>query len=145
MGVVYAHVVHAHTSIEHLLVKKPWPRPSQAMKSPKPWPMAWPMISQSQSHEKPGQSPGFQAKPGRNITTHDIALSSAPEVTSSYVTTWVRVGVNRARALYDTVVSSVFHTLLFVPSSSGRCFPPASLSFHTLPYDSGSFCKRVIV
>ena len=42
----------------------------------------------------------------------DIALSSAPEVTSSYVTTWVRVGVNRARALYDTVVSSVFHTFL---------------------------------
>ena len=42
----------------------------------------------------------------------DIALSSAPEVTSSYVTTWVRVGVNRAQALYDTVVSSVFHTLL---------------------------------
>jgi hypothetical protein len=45
-------------------------------------------------------------------TFADIALSSAPEVTSSYVTTWVRVGVNRARALYDTVVSSVFHTLL---------------------------------
>ena len=44
----------------------------------------------------------------------DIALSSAPEVTSSYVMTWVRVGVNRARALYDTVVSSVFHPLLFV-------------------------------
>ena len=43
----------------------------------------------------------------------DIALSSAPEVTSPYVTTWVRVGVNRAQALYDTVVSSVFHTLLF--------------------------------
>ena len=42
----------------------------------------------------------------------DIALSSAPEVTSSYVTTWVRVGVNRAQALYDIVVSSVFHTLL---------------------------------
>ena len=38
---------------------------------------------------------------------------SAPEVTSSYVTTWVRVGVNRARALYDTVVSSVFHRLPF--------------------------------
>ena len=47
-------------------------------------------------------------------TDRDIALSSAPEVTSSYVTTWVRVGVNRAQALYDTVVSSVFHTLLFV-------------------------------
>ena len=75
MGVVYAHVVHAHTSIEHLLVKKPWPRPSQAMKSPKPWPMAWPMISQSQSHEKPGQSPGFQAKPGRNITRLHTSIS----------------------------------------------------------------------
>ena len=44
----------------------------------------------------------------------DIASSSAPEVTSSYVTTWVRVGVNRARALYDTVVSSVFHPFPFV-------------------------------
>ena len=47
-----------------------------------------------------------------DIVVCDIALSSAPEVTSSYVTTWVRVGVNRARVLYDTVVSSVFHTLL---------------------------------
>ena len=43
----------------------------------------------------------------------DIASSSAPEVTSSYVTIWVRVGVNRARDLYDIVVSSVFHTFLF--------------------------------
>ena len=39
----------------------------------------------------------------------DIALSLAPEVTSSYVTTWVRVGVNRAQTLYNTVVSSPFH------------------------------------
>ena len=44
----------------------------------------------------------------------DIALSSAPEVTSSYVTIWVRVGVNRAQALYDTIVSSMFHLLPFV-------------------------------
>jgi hypothetical protein len=46
----------------------------------------------------------------------DITLSSAPEVTSSYVMTWVRVGVNRARALYDTVVSSTFCEF---PLSSG--------------------------
>ena len=52
-------------------------------------------------------------KDGCRRSAHDIALSSAPEVTSLYVTTWVRVGVNRAQALYDTVVSSVFHTLLF--------------------------------
>ena len=43
----------------------------------------------------------------------DIASSSAPEVTSSYVTTWVRVGVSRARTLYDTVVSRMFHLFLF--------------------------------
>ena len=44
----------------------------------------------------------------------DITLSSAPEVTSSYVTTWVRVGVNRARVLYDTVASTMFHLFPFV-------------------------------
>ena len=43
---------------------------------------------------------------------HDIALSSAPEVTSPYVTTWVRVGVNQARALYNTVASTMFHLFL---------------------------------
>ena len=51
----------------------------------------------------------------------DIASSSAPEVTSSYVTTWVRVGVNRAQALYDIVASSVFHT-----------FPFCSIEFWTM-------------
>ena len=65
----------------------------------------------------------------------DIVSSSAPEVTSSYVTIWVRVGVNRARALYDTVVSRMF--CLF-PLSSGQCFPPVSLSFHTIPVPSVS-------
>ena len=49
-----------------------------------------------------------------NRAIDDIALSSAPEVTSSYVTTWVRVGVNRARALYDTIVSSMFSLLPLV-------------------------------
>ena len=52
-------------------------------------------------------------KSGTTDIRGDIALSLAPEVTSSYVTTWVRVGVNRAQALYDTVVSSVFHTIPF--------------------------------
>ena len=51
----------------------------------------------------------------------DIASSSAPEVTSSYVTTWVRVGVSRARTLYDTVVSRMF-----------RLFPFASIEFWTM-------------
>jgi hypothetical protein len=74
-------------------------------------------------------------------TSDDIASSSAPEVTSSYVTTWVRVGVNRARACTIQVVSSMFHSVPLFPSSSGRCIPPASLSFFTLPYDSGSFCN----
>ena len=45
----------------------------------------------------------------------DIASPSAPEVTSSYVTTWVRVGVNRARACTIQVVSSMFRS---VPSDS---------------------------
>ena len=44
----------------------------------------------------------------------DIALSSAPEVTSSYVTTWVRVGVNRARACTIQVASSMFRSVPFV-------------------------------
>ena len=30
----------------------------------------------------------------KNKLKGDVASSSAPEVTSSYVTTWVRVGVN---------------------------------------------------
>ena len=51
----------------------------------------------------------------------DIALSSAPEVTSSYVTTWVRVGVNRARICTIQVVSSVFHDI-----------PPVSIEFWTM-------------
>ena len=51
----------------------------------------------------------------------DIAPSSAPEVASSYATTWVRVGVNRAQALYDTVASSVFHM-----------FPFCSIEFWTM-------------
>ena len=54
----------------------------------------------------------------------DIASSSAPEVTSSYVTTWVRVGVNRARALYDTAVSSVFHTLPFASLEFWMMYSP---------------------
>ena len=48
----------------------------------------------------------------------DIASSSAPEVTSSYVTTWVRVGVNRARTCTIQVVSSMF-----------RVFPLCSIEF----------------
>ena len=51
----------------------------------------------------------------------DIASSSAPEVTSSYVTTWVRVGVNRARACTIQVASSIFCSV-----------PPASIKFWTM-------------
>ena len=79
-------------------------------------------ITQSQMEEMLCSLPSrcfvmWVSKAGRyktRLRVCDIALSSAPEVTSSYVTTWVRVGVNRAQALYDTVVSSGFHTLLFV-------------------------------
>ena len=69
--------------------------------------------------------------------THiDIASSSAPEVTSSYVTTWVRVGVNRAWALYDTVVSSTFYLLPFV---SIEFWTMRSISFSRFPYTSIRF------
>ena len=44
----------------------------------------------------------------------DIALSSAPEITSTYVMTWVRVGVNRARTCTIRVVSSMFRSVPFV-------------------------------
>ena len=42
----------------------------------------------------------------------DIASSSAPEITSSYVMTWVRVGVNRAQACTIQVASCRFHSVL---------------------------------
>ena len=67
----------------------------------------------------------------------DIASSSAPEITSTYVMTWVRVGVNRAWALYDTVVSSMFH--LF-PLVSIEFWTMHSANFSQFPYSSGSFC-----
>ena len=76
------------------------------------------------------------------MESDDIALSSAPEVTSSYVTTWVRVGVNRARGLvryrsFQYVLSRSTVFCLF-PSSSGRCILPVSLSFYTIPVPSVS-------
>ena len=42
----------------------------------------------------------------------DIASPSAPEITSSYVMTWVRVGVNRARACTIQVASRMIHSVL---------------------------------
>ena len=69
----------------------------------------------------------------------EIASSSAPEVTSLYVTTWVRVGVNRAQVLYDTVVSSVFHTFPSVSIEFWTIFCLlllASIRFHTIPVPS---------
>ena len=70
------------------------------------------------------------------VTVSDIASSSAPEVTSSYVTTWVRVGVNRAQVLYDTVVSSVFHMF---PFASIEFWTMYSASFSLFPYASVRF------
>ena len=69
-------------------------------------------------------------------TGSDIALSSAPEVTSSYVMTWVRVGVNRAQTLYDTVASSVFY--LF-PLVSIKFWTMCSASFSEFLYASVRF------
>ena len=70
----------------------------------------------------------------------DIALSSAPEVTSSYVTTWVRVGVNRARSLYDTssfqyipLCSVCFHRVL---DDAFRLFLLVSSHFYAIPVPS---------
>ena len=48
------------------------------------------------------------------LPVYDIASSSAPEVTSLYVTTWVRVGVNRAQTCTIQVVSSMFRRVPFV-------------------------------
>ena len=47
---------------------KPQLRPGQAKAKPKPWLVAWLEDFQSQSRDRPGQSPSFQAKPDRNIT-----------------------------------------------------------------------------
>ena len=72
------------------------------------------------------------------MESDDIASSSAPEVTSSYVTIWVRVGVNRARTLYDR--SSFQHILLVsIEFWTMFCYiPPVSLSFYTIPMSSVS-------
>ncbi|KAJ7469909.1 hypothetical protein B0H11DRAFT_1920247 [Mycena galericulata] len=43
--------------------EKPWLRPKPGQAKPRPIILAWPGISASQSHSKPGQSHGFQAKP----------------------------------------------------------------------------------
>ena len=49
--------------------KKPWPRPGQAKAKPCLMALAWPGVWESQSHLRPGQSRGFQAKPGWNNTS----------------------------------------------------------------------------
>ncbi|KAF9463469.1 hypothetical protein BDZ94DRAFT_1258876 [Collybia nuda] len=53
------------------LLKKPWLRPWQARAKPwlRAWP--WPEIPSGQSPLEPGQSQGFQAKPGPHIATHE--------------------------------------------------------------------------
>ena len=81
-----------------------------------------------------------------DISVVDIALSSAPEVTSSYVTTWVRVGVNRARdlvrygsfqriphlsVLFHRVLDDVFRQLLLV-SIRFRTIPVPSVTRHSV-------------
>ena len=42
---------------------RPWPEPKPGQAKPKPTVLAWLGIFGSQSHIKPGQSHGFQAKP----------------------------------------------------------------------------------
>ncbi len=66
-----------HNSYFH--IQKPWPRPSQA--GAKPWLMAlaWPGVLESQSCLRPGQSWGFQAKPGWNITRCCLGAGGDPD------------------------------------------------------------------
>src|SRR5882762_2731589 len=52
-----------------ILTPRPRLRPSQAKAEPSMTALARPVDSESQSRRKPGQSRGFQAKPGRHITT----------------------------------------------------------------------------
>ena len=49
-------------------IQKPWPRPSQARAKPSFMALAWPRVWESQTHLRPSQSQGFQAKPGQNST-----------------------------------------------------------------------------
>jgi hypothetical protein len=38
--------------------------------------LAWPVVLESQSHLRPGQSRGFQAKPGRNTTRWRVSIKT---------------------------------------------------------------------
>ena len=66
------YVCYHPISAGSLYIHTPQPRSGQA--KAKLWVMAlaWPRIWASQSHLRPSQSQGFQAKPGWNITTWDI-------------------------------------------------------------------------
>jgi len=55
-----------------ILAPRPRLRPSQAKAEPSMTALARPVDSESQSRWKPGQSRGFQAKPGRHITTCEM-------------------------------------------------------------------------
>ena len=59
----------------YILLQKPGPRPGQAGAKPGLTALAWPGIWESQSHLRPSQSRGFQAKPGRNSTIYDLQCS----------------------------------------------------------------------
>ena len=50
--------------------QKPWPGPSQAVRSPEPWPTAWPAILKSQGHQKPGQS-----RTGTSLTLNTMGMA----------------------------------------------------------------------
>ena len=70
----------------------------------------------------------------------DIASSSAPEVTSLYVTIWVRVGVNRARGLvrYSSFQRIPHPSVLFhrVLDDAFRQLLLVSMCFYTIPVSS---------
>jgi hypothetical protein len=56
-------------------IQKPRPRPKPGQAKPGFTALARPGISESQSRLRPGQRRGFQANPGRNITTPSLATA----------------------------------------------------------------------
>ncbi|KAG2348627.1 hypothetical protein BDR05DRAFT_944701 [Suillus weaverae] len=71
--------MHAHVDLDLdgefcPAVLGPWLRPELSQSQPSLAALAWPGIFASPSHLKPGQSRGFRAKPGRNITNHTLSF-----------------------------------------------------------------------
>ena len=68
--------MHQKCEIVHIH-QKPQLRPKPGQAKPDFWLWARLTVSASQSHLKPGQSQGFQAKPGPHITSWNLYSSIA--------------------------------------------------------------------